>query len=211
MKVVRTLWSLGRGALPAVVVATLVPLALFYSALMLGSVTWAIGISLCYGYMVSAYQFLRRGRVSGMLMVTVLMGTVRAVASLSSGHEFIYFAMPVVQTVGFGVLFLATMFSSEPLVVRIARDLVPKVADGIAARPGLIRSLSLLWTVTYLASGATTLALLTTVSLRVYLGAHTLTGWFWTCSAIVASIALCQRSAVVSSERLELEAVPAPA
>jgi hypothetical protein len=34
---------------------------------------------------------------------------------------------------------------------------------------------------------------LTTVSLPVYLGAHTLTGWFWTGSGLALSLALLRR------------------
>jgi hypothetical protein len=48
------------------------------------------------------------------------------------------------------------------------------------------------WTAVYLGSGATTLALLTTMPLRVFLGAHTLTGWMWTGSGILVSLAVCR-------------------
>jgi hypothetical protein len=193
---VRALWVLGRGALPAIAVASLIPLGLFYFAFLAGSLKWGIAVSLVYGYGVAIYQYVRRRRVSGMLLVTMFMGTVRALAALTSGHPLVYFAVPVVETAGFGLMFTATMFSSEPLVVRIARDLVPHAADSIAERRALMRSLSLVWTATYLASGATTTALLVTVPLRVYLGAHTLTGWFWTVSALMASIVLCRRNKV---------------
>lgn len=193
---VRALLAMGRCALPTIAIATLIPLGLFYVALMAGSFTLAIVISLAYGYGIAAYQYLRRGRVSGMLLVTMFMGTVRAVAALTSGYAVIYFAVPVLETAGFGLMFMATMFSSEPLVVKIARDLVPHAADGIAGQRALMRKLSLVWTLTYLASGATTMTLLATMPMRVYLGAHTLTGWFWTGSALMASIALCRRNSI---------------
>jgi hypothetical protein len=209
---VRALWSLGRGALPAIAVATLIPLGLFYVSLIAGSFTWAIAVSLTYGYGIAAYQYLRRRRVSGMLLVTMFMGTVRAVAALTSGYAMIYFAVPVVETAGFGLMFMATMFSSEPLVVRIARDLAPHAADGIAGQRALMRKLSLVWTITYLASGATTMALLATMPMRVYLGAHTLTGWFWTGSALMASVALCRRNSIgVMPDRLAAARRPVPA
>ncbi len=191
-----------RGALPAVVVATLIPVALFYAALVAGSVLWAIAVSVMYAYGVAAWQYLRRRRVSGMLLVLlVFMATVRAVTAVVSGHPLVYFAIPVVETAGFGLLFLATMFSSEPLVVRLARDLVPGAADGLAARRSLIRVLSVVWTVTYLGSGATTLLLLTTTPMRVFLGVHTVTGWMWTGSGAVISVLICRaRAAGVLAE-----------
>jgi hypothetical protein len=191
--VLRTIWSVGKGAVPSVVVATVIPMALFYGALAAGSVGWAIVVSIAYAYAVSAYQYRKRGRVSGMLLVTVLMATIRAAAA-ASGQTRVYFAVPVVETAGFGLMFVATMFTGEPLVVRLARDLVPGAADHLASRRALIRNLSVVWTTTYLASGATTLILLATLPLPVYMGAHTLTGWFWTGSGVVSSIVLCRRN-----------------
>jgi len=186
-----------------VAVATLIPLVLFYTALMIGSIVWAIGVSVAYAYGVAAYQYARRRRVSGMLLMTVFMVTVRAVASAASGQVVLYFAVPVLETAGFGLMFIATMFSSEPLIVRLARDLFPHAADDLASHRSLIKTLSIIWTATYLASGATTLALLTTMPIPVYMGAHTLTGWFWTGAALMASITLCRRKQVgVFPERL---------
>lgn len=192
----RNLLALVRGAFPAVLVATLIPLALFYTALAAGSVLWAIGVSVVYAYCVAVYQYVRRRRISGMLLVTGFMATVRAAAAALSGHPLVYFAIPIAETAGFGLMFLATMFSGEPLVVRLARDLVPHAADGIAARRSLIKILSVIWTVTYLGSGLTTLALLATLPLPVYLGAHTLTGWIWTGTGAVTSVAVLSRRSI---------------
>jgi MFS family permease len=192
-RVYRAIVSLVRGALPAVAVATLIPLALFYVAMVAGGVSWAIGLSLVYAYAVAVYQYRRRGRVSGMLLVTAFMATLKAVAAIASGQVVMYFAVPVVETAGFGLMFAATMFSSEPLVVRLARDLVPHAADSIATRRALIKTLSIVWTVTYLGSCATSLILLTTVPLPVFLGAHTLAGWMWTGSGMALTVSLCKR------------------
>jgi hypothetical protein len=192
----RTLLGLVRGALPAVLVATLIPLTLFYTALAAGSWMWAMSVSVAYAYCIAIYQFCRRRRVSGMLLVTVFMATVRALGAAVSGHPLVYFAIPIAETAGFGLMFLATMFSGEPLVVRLARDLVPHAADGIAARRSLIRALSVIWTVTYLGSGATTLALLATLPLPVYLGAHTITGWLWTAGGAVTSVIVLSRRSI---------------
>lgn len=191
----RLAWTLIRGAFPALAVASVIPLLLFYVTLLAGSIVWAIAISVAYAYGVGLYQYLRRGRISGMLIITMFMVTVRAVAAVLSGQVFVYFAVPVVETAGFGLMFMATMFSSEPLILRLARDVMPHAAENLARRRSLIRHLSLIWTVIYLGSGATTLALLTTLPLPVYLGAHQLTGWFWTGSGIVLSVLLCRRRA----------------
>jgi hypothetical protein len=189
--VVRGGWRLLTGAFPAIAVATLIPLGLFYLVMAAGSTTSAIIVSVVYAYGLAGLQFARRGQVPGMLLMTVFIATVRAVAALASGHVMLYFAVPVAETAGFGLLFLATMWSSEPLIVRLVRDLVPHAADELARRKGIVRGLSLIWMVTYLASGATTLALLTTVSIPVYLGAHQLAGWLWVAAGIAVSAKLC--------------------
>ncbi|MDE3205204.1 MAG: hypothetical protein KGQ66_13425 [Acidobacteriota bacterium] len=191
----RTALSLVRGAIPALLVATLIPLLLFYVVMAAGTITWAIGLSVVYAYTVAAYQHFRNHRVSGMLLITVFMATLRGLAAILSGHPFVYFAIPVAETAGFGLMFLATMFTSEPLVVRLARDLVPTAADGLAARRSLTRTLSIVWTVVYLGSGATTLVLLMMTPMSVFLGAHTLTGWFWSGSGAVISLLICRARA----------------
>jgi intracellular septation protein A len=182
------LWA----ALPAVTVATFIPLGLFYLALGLTSLPVAIGVSVVYAYSAAAYQWARSGRISGMLLITVFMVTVRAAAAAASGQTMVYFAVPVVETVGFGLLFSVSLLTREALIVRLARDVLPGLADDLAARRGLVRSLSLVWTVTYVGSGATTLTLLATQPLTVYLGAHQLAGWCWTGSGIAVSVALCR-------------------
>lgn len=181
--------------MPALIVATFIPVALFYTVLTVGSVMWAIAVSVVYAYGVSLYQWYKHRRVSGMLLVTVFMATLRAVLAVVSGHAMLYFAIPVAETAGFGLMFLATMFSSEPLIVKLARDLVPSAAEGLAARRSLIRSLSLVWTIVYLGSGATTLILLTTTPMSFFIGAHTVTGWIWTGSGAATTVLICRARA----------------
>jgi hypothetical protein len=207
-------WKLLRAALPAIAVATLIPMALFYLTLAAGSIVWAIGVLVVYAYGSAAWQYGRHRQVSGMLLLTVFMVTVRAVAAVAAGQSMLYFAIPVAQTAGFALLFVATMWMSEPLIVRLARDLVPHVADDLARRPALIRGLSLIWMATYLASGATTLTLLTTVSLPVYMAAHQMAGWCWVGGGVASSVSLCRRcgggllAAALAGRRVELAAPP---
>ncbi|HET9691930.1 MAG TPA: VC0807 family protein [Acidimicrobiales bacterium] len=193
--IVRAVGRAIRGAFPAICVATLIPLAILYVGLALDSVVDAIIASVVYAYGVAAYQWRRNRRVSGMLLMTLLLVTIRALAAAATGSVFAYFVVPVVETAGFGLLFLASMFTSEPLIVRLARDFVPHLAEDLASRRSLIRWLSGVWTVTYLLSGATTLVLLLTQSIGVYAAAHELAGWAWVACGVGASIFLCRRKA----------------
>ena len=207
----RIVLPLIRGAFPAIAVATLIPLALFQVAMFAGSVGLAIATSVVYAYGVATYQYARRRRVSGMLLVTVFMATVRALGAVVSGQAIVYFAVPAVETAGFGLMFAATMFTSQPLIVRLARDLVPHAAEGIASRRALIRTLSIVWTVTYLGSCATSLILLTTVPLPIFLGAHTIAGWVWTGTGMYLTISLCRRRAAGLFTETLLRPEPVPA
>ena len=128
-----------------------------------------------------------------MLLITVFMATVRAIAAVAAGQAFVYFAVPVVETVGFALMFVATIGSREPLVLRLARDLVPHLADDLAGRRKLVRGLSIVWTVVYLASGATTLTLLATLPLSVFMGAHQIAGWCWVGGGTALSLGLYRR------------------
>ena len=130
--------------------------------------------------------------MSGMLLVTVFMATIKALAAFLSGQPAVYFAIPAVETAGFGLMFLATMFTSEPLIVRLARDLVPHLVDPFTQRQALVRTLSLVWTATYLASGITTITLLATLPFPLFLGAHTVTGYFWTGSGLASTVLICR-------------------
>jgi hypothetical protein len=186
---------MARQALPALTVATFIPLALFYAALTFGSVKWAIGLSVLYAWLMAGVQYGRQRRVSGMLMVTWLMANFRAVLAFVTGHTFLYFALPVAETAGFGLMFVLTLSGTEPLVVRLARDLVPSAADGLAERRTLVRALSAVWAVAYVASALVTMLLLVTTPLSVFYATHVLAGWVFTTSAGVVSVLLVRSRA----------------
>lgn len=192
---VKVAWQVFRQALPALTVATIVPVALFYTALNLGSAKWAIVVSVGYAWVAAGAQYVHRRKVSGMLVVTWAMASFRAALALVSGHSFWYFALPVVETAGFGLMFVATLSGSEPLVVRLARDLVPSAADGLAERRSLVKALSGVWAAAYVASAAATMLLLVTTPLSVFYATHILTGWACTASAGAATILLVRRRA----------------
>lgn len=180
--------------MPAVLVATIIPLALFYIALAAGSVHWAIGVSVAYAWAMVAWQYLRRRSVSGMLIVTWLTATLRASLALGSGHTFIYFALPAAETAVFGLIFVISLASREPLLVRLARDLLPTAADELADRRRLIRDLSVLWAASYLLSATATLLLLLASPLSVFLAVHVFMGWLFMAATGAASAWLVRRT-----------------
>ena len=204
-----------RQALPAVMVATIIPLALFYIVLLSGSVRWAIGASVIYAWAMVGWQYLRHRQVSGLLVVTWLTATLRAALALVSGHPFIYFALPAAETAVFGLVFVATLTRAEPLIVRLVRDLLPAGADLLAANRRLIRNLSVLWGLSHLMSAVATMFLLVTTPLPVFLAVHVFANWLFIGAAGGLSVLLARRrdrnllAEVVSELRRSTATTPA--
>ena len=177
-----------RQALPALVVASIIPLGLFYVVLAAASVQWAMGASVLYATAMVVWQYLRHRQVSGLLVVTFLTATLRAGLALVSGHPFIYFALPAAETAVFGLVFVATLAGSEPLLVRLARDLLPAGADRLAANRPLIRNLSVMWAASHVLSAGATMLLLLTTPLTVFLAVHVFANWVFIGAAGGASV-----------------------
>jgi hypothetical protein len=186
----RQVLHLLRGAIPAVTVATLVPLAIFYGVSAFLGLQAGIIASLTWAYVMLARQAMKSRRLSGLLMITAFTLTVRCVAWGVHRSAFTYFAVPVLETVGMGALFVVTLAVGKPLLVSLARDFVPSLGDHLnhgKHRP-LVRHLSWVWGVVYLGSATTSAVLLETLNVRWFLILHQASGWIWTGSGVAVSV-----------------------
>ncbi len=187
---------LGRGALPAIVTATVIPITLFYSLSAAAGMRTGIIGSLSWAYLVLALQAVRKGRISGLLTITALTLTTRCVTWIVHQTTFTYFFVPIFETVAMSALFVATLALGRPLLVSLARDFVPALGDRLtdsAYRP-LVRHLSWLWGLIYLGSASTSATLLTTQNIHWFLLMHQASGWIWTGSGIGLSFAYGRRN-----------------
>jgi hypothetical protein len=187
---------LGRGALPAIVTATVIPISLFYSLSAVAGMRAGIIASLSWAYLVLGLQAVRKGRISGLLTITALTLTTRCVTWILHQTTFTYFFVPIGETVAMSALFVATLALGRPLLVSLARDFVPALGERLtdnAYRP-LIRHLSWLWGLIYLGSASTSAALLTTQSIHWFLLMHQASGWIWTGSGVGLSLAYGRRN-----------------
>ena len=101
---------MARGAFPAVMTATLVPLGLFYAVSAAAGMKAGIITSLAWAYLVLARQlYTSRRRVSGLLVITAFTLTVRALTWALHQTTFTYFSVPVAETIGMGLLFVGTL------------------------------------------------------------------------------------------------------
>ena len=185
------------GAVPAVTVATIVPLTLFYGVSAWAGLKAGIIASLTWAWLILLRQMLLKGRISGLLSLTAITLSIRCVTWVVHQSTFTYFAVPIAETVAVGTLFVATMAIGRPLLVSLAHDFVPTLGEHLALekyRP-LVRRMSFLWGLVYLGSAATSAFLLATQSLHWFLLMHQFSGWVWTGTGLTLSVVYGRRHA----------------
>ena len=146
--------------------AVIAPAALLWVMLVLFNVVTAVIVAL--GWMVGAmgWRWATGRRVSGLLLLTLGILTVRTAFTLATGNTLVYFLQPVFADFAVAVIFLASLWSTRPVIARLAPDFYPMSA-GVAARPEmrrLFRRLTLMWGLVILSKGAITLWLLASLS-----------------------------------------------
>jgi hypothetical protein len=181
--------ALTRHALPHIVEATLVPLAVFYVAM------WALGM---WGALVAALAWsygalLRRAmtgrRIPGILAIGSMLLTARTLVAIASGSVFIYFLQPTLGTVALAGAFLLSVPAGRPLAGRLAADFLPLDPDTMA-RPYMRRffvRVSLLWAFVQLGNAAVTVWLLVSQPVATFVVAKTFVSMAATGTAIALS------------------------
>jgi intracellular septation protein A len=182
--------DLAKRAAPQVVEATLVPLALFYSALYVLGPKGAIWTALAWNYMAIARRAVRREKVPGLLVLASVGLTARSIIALVSGNSmFVYFLQPSLATALVGGAFLLSVPMGRPLAEKLAHDFVP-LPPSFLKRPKvrqLFVRISLLWALVSLVNAAGAIALLVNVPIATYLAAKTGLSWGLTLAAIALS------------------------
>lgn len=146
--------------------AVVAPGVLFAGTVLVFNVATAMIVAL--GWMLGAivWRATTGRRVSGLLVLTGAIMTVKTSITFATGNTFIYFVQPVFVDAAVATIFLASLWSAQPLVARLAPDFCP-LSTELAARPGvcrLFRQLTLMWGLFILVKGVITLWLLMTLS-----------------------------------------------
>jgi hypothetical protein len=185
------------GALPAVTVATAVPVSLFYAFSAAAGMKAGIIASLAWAYLMLGRQIIRSRRFSGVLLITAFTLTIRCVTWAVHQSAFTYFAVPVAETIGMSLLFVVTLMLGKPLLVCLARDFVPSVGDRLAHsdHKRLVRDLSCVWGAVYLGSATSSAVLLSTQNMHLFLLLHQASGSVWTGSGLIVTFAYARRHA----------------
>jgi hypothetical protein len=187
---------MARHALPSLVEASLVPLAVFYGALWLVGVWGGLVAALLWSYTAVARRLVSREPVPGLLVLGAVGLTARTVVAAASGSVFVYFLQPTLTTVVVAGVFLVSVPAGRPLAERLAGDFCP-LPDTFMGSPPVRRffaRITVLWAFVQLANAAVSLWLLATQPVATYVVARTATSWLLTGGAVLASTLYFKRS-----------------
>jgi uncharacterized membrane protein len=146
--------------------AVVAPAALFMTTMLVFNISTAMIVALTWMVGAMSWRWATNRRVSGLLVLTIGIMTVKTTFTLVTGNTFIYFVQPVFVDATVAAVFLGSLWSAQPIVARLAPDFYPMDA-ALAARPGireLFRGLTLLWGLVILVKGSVTLWLLESLS-----------------------------------------------
>jgi hypothetical protein len=186
-----------RRMVPFLIEATLIPTALFYVFFLTFELKWAILAAVCWTYAAVGRRIVVGDAVPGLLVLAALGVSMRTAVFLFSHNDFVYFFQPILRTVATAGFFAMSVVIGRPLVARFANDFCPLTAE-VQNRPAVIqlfRRLTYLWAGVNAVAAATSLTLLLTVPVVVFVGTATITAWIITCSGVVLTVSDSVRTA----------------
>jgi uncharacterized membrane protein len=154
-----------------VLVASVIPMAIFYLAMSTLGLSAAILAALGWYYACLLARLIRRRPLVGATMLGAGLMTVRTVIAFWTGSSYLFFLQPVAGTVATAVSFAVTAMAGRPLLERLAHDFVP-LPPALSLRLRATRFFdytSLLWALMYAVNALGTVWLLTSSSIGVFL------------------------------------------
>ncbi|MEO3814373.1 VC0807 family protein [Sphaerisporangium sp. B11E5] len=160
-----------RHAVPRVLEAMILPVAVFYVGLLLAGVTGGLVMAVVWVYGSAALRLARRETVPGTVLLAMLAITARVALALVTGDLVVYFLQPTLGVFCAGFAFLTTAGARRPLIERVTTDLVP-LPGHLVGHPRMRRlfvQLSLLWGAAQFLNGTLSLWLLFSAPIQTYL------------------------------------------
>jgi hypothetical protein len=145
--------------------AVFAPAALLWLMLVVFNVATAVLVALAWMVGAMCWRWVTRRPVSGLLLLTLGIMTIRTAFTLITGNTFIYFVQPVFADFAVAAIFLGSLWSEHPVIARLAPDFYP-METAVAARPEmrkLFGRLTLMWGLVIVVKGCVTLWLLETL------------------------------------------------
>jgi hypothetical protein len=205
--------DLAAHALRTVLLASVIPMGLFYAALLVFGLKTAITVAVLWYYAGLALRVTRGRPLLGTAMLGASLMTVRAVVGFWTGSAFVFFLQPVAGTIATATALALTALAGRPLLERLAHDFVP-VPSALASRLRHTRFFghaSMVWALTYMINAFGTVWLLTRSSLGSFLILKTVLSPVLTAIAIATTYALFRTTMRREGVQLRWGLVPAAA
>ena len=188
--------AMARHAVPNLVEASIIPLAVFYGALWLVGVWGGLVAALVWSYTAVGRRLLTGKPVPGLLALGAAGLTARTAVAALSGSVFVYFLQPTLTTVVVAGTFLLSVPAGRPLAERLAGDFCPLPATFLASPPvrRFFARITVLWALVQLTNAAVSVWLLVTQPVATYVLARAVLSWALTGAAILASTLYFRRS-----------------
>ncbi|HEY3501531.1 MAG TPA: VC0807 family protein [Actinocatenispora sp.] len=193
--------------------ATLIPLGLFYVAMVFAGLHGALFAALGWSLAAVAWRAVTRRPIPTVLALMTGLLVVRTAVGYATGSVFLYFLSPSLQDFVIGVAFLALLPFRRSLIAKLAGDFCvfpPTLTDNPRVKRFFHR-VSVLWSSVFLISGGLTLWMLANASLGSYLLVGTAVSYALIALAIVVSLLWFRRSLRGEGITLRLPLRSAPA
>ncbi|WP_308016132.1 VC0807 family protein [Nonomuraea aurantiaca] len=166
-----SLKSLARQAIPRLLEAVIIPLALFYTALAAFGLNSALAAVLAWAYGSLAWRRLRGRPLSPSMILATVTITARVSLAAWSGSAIVYFLQPELGTICFSVMFLASVWLRRPLVGKLVGEYVrlPRAVMAHERMRSCFVQVTLLWALVLLANATLSIWLLLSATLGTYL------------------------------------------
>jgi len=156
------LWAVVVRTAVSLLTAVVAPAVVVTTTLLLFNIETAVVAALAWMVGAMGWRWATRRPVSGVLLLALGIMTVKTAFTLATGNTFVYFVQPVFTDALVATVFLGSLWTSRPIVARLAPDFYP-VDRALAARPQirrLFQRLTLLWGLVIVVKGSLTLWLL---------------------------------------------------
>jgi hypothetical protein len=187
--------AIAAHALRTVLLASVIPMGVFYATLSTLGLSAAILVTVGWYYAGLLIRLVRRRPVIGAAMLGAGLMTARAVVTFWTGSIYLYFLQPVAGTVATATAFAVTALAGRPLLERLMHDFVP-VPPLLSERLRATRFFgytSVLWALMYVMNAVGTVWLLTSSSLGVFLLMKTLLSPLLTGATVAVTYLLFRR------------------
>jgi hypothetical protein len=179
-----------RHAVPIVLEAILVPIALFYLVLVVVGFRGALIAALCWSLLALIRRLFRGERVSMLLLLGTTLLIVRTTIAFITGSAFLYFAQPAAGTIIISLVLFGSAIMRKPFTQRFASDFCP-IDPELLLRPRVHRffvRISVLWATVLMLNAGFILWFLVISSLHAFVLERSAVTWTLTAVAIYISI-----------------------